>query len=110
MSDKKYKTMGLLELLGLGGKSESVAEFIAKGAVIIDVRTAGEYSNGNIRGSKNIVLDQLGSQVEAIKNLNKPIIVCCQSGMRSAQAASLLKKHDIEVMNGGGWQGLAKKI
>jgi len=102
--------MGLLDWLGLGGGSQSIQEFIAKGAIIIDVRSAGEYSNGHISGSKNMVLDQLGSQVEAIKKANKPVIVCCQSGMRSAQAASLLKKHGIEVMNGGGWQSLSKKI
>ena len=102
--------MGILDLFGLGGKSETVKEFIAKGAIIIDVRTAGEYGNGRIKGSKNIALDQLGSQVEAIKKLDKPVIVCCQSGMRSAQAASLLKKHGIEVINGGGWQRLEQQL
>jgi rhodanese-related sulfurtransferase len=102
--------MGLLDLLGLGGKSETVKEFIAKGAIIIDVRTVGEYSNGHISGSKNIVLDQLSSNIDTVKKLNKPVIVCCQSGMRSAQAASLLKKQGIEVVNGGGWQSLQRKL
>lgn len=31
--------MGLLNLLGLGSKTNEIAEYIAKGAIIIDVRT-----------------------------------------------------------------------
>jgi len=102
--------MGLLSMLGLGGKSESVKEFMDKGAVIIDVRTVGEFREGHIKNSKNIPLDNIFSKVNEIKRLEKPVIVCCRSGMRSAQAASILKNSGIDVMNGGGWQSLEKKI
>ena len=43
--------MGLLSMLGLGGKSESVKDFMDKGAVIIDVRTVGEFRDGHIKES-----------------------------------------------------------
>lgn len=56
--------MGLLSMLGLGGKSESVSEFMAKGAVIVDVRTPGEYQGGHIKGSKNIPLNVLSEKME----------------------------------------------
>lgn len=102
--------MGLLDLLGFGGKSGSVKEFMAKGAIIIDVRTSGEYRDGHIKGSKNIPLDQIDTQISAIQKLNKPVIVCCRSGMRSAQAASILKSNSIEVINGGGWQNLERQL
>ena len=102
--------MGLLSMLGLGGKSESVKEYIDKGAVIIDVRTVGEFQSGHIKGSKNIPLDNIFSKVNEIKRLEKPVIVCCRSGMRSAQAASILKNRGIDVMNGGGWQSLESKL
>lgn len=102
--------MGLLSMLGLSGKQESIQDFMEKGAVIIDVRTVGEFQQGNIKGSKNIPLDTLSSKIEEIKKINKPIIVCCQSGMRSAQANSILKNKGIEVMNGGGWQSLDNKL
>ncbi|MGL2966511.1 rhodanese-like domain-containing protein [Flavobacterium sp. XGLA_31] len=102
--------MGLLDILGLGGKSESIQDFVSKGAVIIDVRTAGEFREGHIKGSKNIPLDTIQTKVNEIKNLNKSVIVCCRSGMRSAQAASVLKSHNIEVINGGGWQSLEGKL
>ncbi len=102
--------MGLLSMLGLSGKSESVKEFMDKGAVIIDVRTPAEYIGGHIKGSKNIPLNTIGNQIDAIKKLNKPIIACCASGMRSAQATSILKSNGIDAMNGGGWSSLSNKL
>lgn len=102
--------MGLLSIFGIGGKSENIKEFLDKGAVIIDVRTTGEYKEGHIKGSKNIPLDTIFSKAAEIKKLNKPIIVCCRSGMRSGQAAAILKNSGIEVMNGGSWQSLANKL
>lgn len=102
--------MGLLSMLGLGGKSESVKEFMDKGAIIIDVRTPGEFQGGHIKGSKNIPLNTIGNQIESIKKLNKPVIACCASGMRSSQATSILKSNGIEAMNGGGWASLENKL
>ena len=102
--------MGLLSMLGLGGKSESIQDFVTKGAIIIDVRTVGEFREGHIKGSKNIPLDTINGKLIEIKKLDKPVIVCCRSGMRSAQAASVLKSVGIEVINGGGWQNLEGKL
>ncbi len=102
--------MGLLSMFGLGDKSESITDFIEKGAVIIDVRTVGEYKEGHIKGSKNIPLDTISSKIEEIKKLNKPGSACCRSGMRSAQATSILKQNGIEVLNGGGWESLQRKL
>jgi len=97
-------------MLGFGGKSENIKDFIEKGAVIIDVRTPGEFQGGHIKGSKNIPLNTLGNQIESIKKLNKPVIACCASGMRSAQATSILKSNGIEALNGGGWSSLQNKL
>ena len=97
-------------MLGFGGKSETIKDFISKGAIIIDVRTVGEFRDGHIKGSKNIPLDTIFSKVNEIKRLEKPVIVCCRSGMRSAQAASILKNSGIDVVNGGGWQSLESKL
>ncbi len=97
-------------MLGLSGKSENIKEFMDKGAVIIDVRTPGEFQGGHIKGSKNIPLNTLGNQIDSIKKLNKPVIACCASGMRSAQATSILKSNGIEVINGGGWSSLQNKM
>jgi len=97
-------------MLGLSGKSENIKDFMDKGAVIIDVRTPLEFQGGHIKGSKNIPLNTLGNQVDNIKKLNKTVIACCASGMRSAQATSILKSNGIEAMNGGGWSSLQNKL
>jgi rhodanese-related sulfurtransferase len=102
--------MGLLSMFGFGKKSESIQDFKEKGTIIIDVRTVGEFQEGHIKGSKNIPLNTIKGKINEIKKLEKPVIVCCRSGMRSAQAASILKSNGIEVINGGGWQSLENKL
>lgn len=102
--------MGLLNMLGLGAKTNELIEFINKGAIVIDVRTPREYRDGHIIGSKNIPLDTISSKANELKKLNKPLIICCQSGMRSGQATSFLKNTGIECINGGGWQSLESKL
>lgn len=83
---------------------------MSNGAIIIDVRTPGEFNAGHIKGAKNIPLDKIQSQTASIKKMNKVVILCCQSGMRSAQATSLLKASGIDAHNGGGWSSLNSKI
>ena len=97
--------MGIFDFL-FGNKNNDIKDFQTRGAVIIDVRTPNEYSQGAIKGSKNMPLQTLKSEIEDIKNLNKPVITCCASGVRSGNAASILKKHNIEAINGGGWKRL----
>ncbi|MCL9804626.1 rhodanese-like domain-containing protein [Flavobacterium amniphilum] len=102
--------MGILDILGLGDKNSEIKDFIEKGAVIIDVRTVGEFESGHITDSKNIPLDTITEAVGSIKSLNKPVIACCRSGMRSGQATSILKQHGIDVINGGGWEDLNSRL
>ncbi len=102
--------MGLFDFLGFGNKTESIQEFIAKGATIIDVRSPGEFVSGHIKGAKNMPLNTISNKISDIKKTNKAVIVCCQSGMRSGQAASILRDNGIEVINGGGWQSLQSKL
>ncbi|VXC00513.1 Sulfurtransferase [Flavobacterium sp. 9AF] len=102
--------MGLLDILGLGNKTNDVKDFMERGAIILDVRTKEEYAEGHIQGSKNIALQVLNSKISEIKKWNKPVIACCRSGMRSAQATSILKQNGIECINGGGWTSLQSKL
>lgn len=101
--------MGFLDFL-FGNKQSKINDFKTRGAVIIDVRTKGEYEQGAIPGSMHIPLQIIASKIDEIKKLNKPVITCCASGMRSGSAASILKSNGIEVVNGGGWLSLSKKL
>jgi rhodanese-related sulfurtransferase len=95
-------------LLGLGPKVE-MKELVQRGAIIIDVRTPSEYKGGHIKGSINIPLQNLESNLSKINKAN-PVITCCASGMRSASAKGMLKSKGFEAYNGGSWTGLKNKI
>ena len=93
-------------MLGLGAKVD-LAQLVKDGAIIVDVRSKGEYAGGNIKGSINIPVDQLSNNLAKLKDKNKTIITCCASGMRSASAKSILKSNGYSnVHNGGGWMSL----
>ena len=98
------------KLLGFG-PSVDYADLVKQGAVILDVRSKGEYSGGHIKGSINVSVDTLSSNLAKLKDKNKTIITCCASGMRSASAKSILKSNGYtNVYNGGGWSSLKNKI
>lgn len=94
----------------LGMNSVDYAALVIKGAQIVDVRSRAEFSGGHIRGSINIPVQELESQLKKLKK-DKPVITCCASGMRSATAKNILLQNGFtEVYNGGGWAGLESKI
>ena len=96
--------MGIFgNLFGGGAATAGVKEMIENGAVIIDVRTPGEFQGGHVAGSKNIPLQSIQNRVSEIKKIGKPIVLCCASGNRSGQAANFLKSQGVECENGGGW-------
>ena len=101
--------MGLLDFL-FGNKNKKIQEFMTRNAIIIDVRTKTEFEMGAIPGSKNIPLQNISSKIKEIKKLNKPVITCCASGMRSGTASSILNGQGIEAVNGGGWKSLLYRI
>jgi phage shock protein E len=83
-----------------------IQEWLDKGATIVDVRSAGEFSGGHLKNSINIPLDQLKNKLSKLDK-TKPVITCCASGMRSGSAKSILKSNGFEeVHNGGGWSSL----
>ena len=85
-------------------------QLLKDGACIIDVRTSEEFNSGNIMGSKNIPLANIKSNIKNIEKLNKVVIFCCASGIRSGQATSIAKSKEIEAYNGGGWRVLNSKL
>ena len=90
------------------GKKVDLQEVISGGAVILDVRTKGEYQSGHLKNSINIPIDKLEQNIKKL-NKNKSIITCCASGSRSASAKRILKSNGFEqVYNGGSWYSLRK--
>ena len=94
--------MGFLSFI-FGAKKRQVEEYLNNGAVILDVRTQREWDSGHIENSIHMPLKDLNNRVAEVKALNKPIIACCESGVRSAKAAKFLVINNIDAINGGGW-------
>ena len=55
--------MGIFDFL-FGNKKENIQEFLDKGAIILDVRTKGEWDNGHIEDAKHVPLDQLRNNID----------------------------------------------
>jgi len=90
----------------LGGKVDKdadLAALVASGALLIDVRTPGEFAGGHVRGAVNIPVGSLATGIQQkTKDKSKPIIVYCHSGARSGSAKkALLNAGYTNVVNAG---------
>jgi rhodanese-related sulfurtransferase len=73
---------------------------------LLDVRTSGEYQSGHLKNALQADWTKQAEFAKRIKYLDKdkPVLVYCASGMRSAQAASWLAANgfrDVQNMQGG---------
>lgn len=76
---------------------------LAAGAIVVDVRTAGEYANGMISMADgtpalNIPVDELRERMSEIPT-DRPVVVHCQVGLRGHTAARLLTQAGYDVVN-----------
>ncbi len=101
--------MGFLDFI-FSKKQNQVRLYLDKDAIILDVRSQREWDAGHIENSLHIPLDELSQRIEEIKKLNKPVIACCASGIRSAKASNFLNQNDIDSINGGGWVSVKAKL
>ena len=100
----------LKQILGMGPQTD-YSKLVKDGAIILDVRTKGEYAGGHIKGSINIAVDQLKGNLYRLKDKEESIITCCASGIRSAAAKNILKSQGyMNVYNGGSWISLQNKV
>src|SRR5579859_295797 len=94
------------EIFGGGG---GIKQSLRDGAVIIDLRTAYEFDQGHVPRSLNIPVDRIRANIERIRGLNKPVILCCATGSHCWEAANILREAGIDrVFDGGNWQSLWK--
>jgi rhodanese-related sulfurtransferase len=83
-----------------------VADEVAKGIQLIDVRTAGEFARGTVDGAVNIPVDDLRSRLGEV---NDEVIVHCQVGLRGYIAARMLTQAGRKVRNlDGGYRTWAR--
>lgn len=77
----------------MSGKRISSAEahtLVESGALLVDVRTMGEFGGGHLKGAKNIPVSDLGGRLKELPK-DKTLVLYCRSGARSGQAVRFLK-------------------
>ena len=91
--------LGLLWPLVVGGAKNEVSPAQAtllinrEDAHVIDVREVDEFAGGHLPEARNVPLAKLADRISEIEKFkDKPVIVCCASGMRSAKASGELAK------------------
>ena len=74
-------------------------------AFILDVRESTELTKGIIKNSKHITFSSVESSLDSIKKYaNKPTIVYCKTGIKSATISNILTKNnfsEVYSMKGG---------
>jgi rhodanese-related sulfurtransferase len=73
------------------GASSEIPE-IPAGALIVDVRSPGEYQTGHFPGAVNIPVDEIGRRTSELGEKDKSIVVYCRAGRRAASAKAQLEK------------------
>ena len=88
----------------------AVAKMNDTDTLVIDVRDEPDFIQGHIEQSLNTPLGKLSEHLESLAaHKNKPILIACQTGTRSASAGKILTKEGFEqvfVITGGmeAWQ------
>lgn len=100
----------------LGGVEEITPEHAVQlinqhDAVVIDVREQHEWSRGHLPMARHIPVGQLNKYLKDLEKHQEHHVICqCASGMRSARAASQLRKagfQKVYSLKGGiqAWRG-----
>ena len=86
------------------GTSEAIRLINSRDAVMLDVRDAKELAGGRVPNAAHVPMSELSARSPEFAKKGKPVIAYCDTGTRSAAAASLLAKAGVtEVynLNGG---------
>ncbi|MGQ9887998.1 MAG: rhodanese-like domain-containing protein [Aggregatilineales bacterium] len=70
--------------------AEYMAQFASALHFLLDVRTPEEFASGHLDGATNINVQELQSRLSEIPR-DRPVVLYCRSGNRSAQAARMLQ-------------------
>lgn len=98
-------TLALIALIGTAGAESAASPRITpakakallatdRSAILLDVRTKDEFAAGHIAGAVLLPYDEITATTaaKAIPAKDRPVIVYCRSGRRSAIAATALVK------------------
>lgn len=81
-------------------------------ALVIDVRSPGEYASGHVQGAINLPLDRFAQEIGHVApDKSMPVMMYCLSGIRSGGACRLMQQLGYQqVVNGGSVGAVALKL
>jgi phage shock protein E len=72
--------------------AKDALDLLKSGALVVDVRSRGEFNAGHLAQTINIPLDEIETALpERAKDKNQALLLHCASGMRSGVAKSKLE-------------------
>lgn len=87
-------------------RAEKGWQLVERGAMIVDVRTPQEFSNGHLNNAVNFPLSELDQHFKDIDK-DRLIVLYCRSGNRSGQAYKYLQSQGFtNLYNAGGFEEL----
>lgn len=78
--------------------ADQVDGWLGEGALLLDVRTVGEFRRGQLNQAVNIPIDEMRSHLTELP-MNGAILVYCLTGIRSYYVCRLLKQHGYRPLN-----------
>jgi len=88
-----------LQTMGSAGvtPTQAVLMINREKANIVDVRSAEEFANGHLIGSRHVPVDRLKDDLsKTIADKKRPLILVCATGMRSGRALGIAKAQGFE--------------
>jgi rhodanese-related sulfurtransferase len=82
-------------------RAREAVELVAKGALLLDVRTPEEFATKHLPGALNVPVQELLSRLTKLGPGPRDIVVYCRSGIRSAAAAAVLRSAGHRVLDLG---------
>ena len=70
--------------------SERAHQLVSEGARLVDVRSPGEFAATHLTGARNIPVGDIGRRANELGDKERPIVVYCAGGARSAVAKRTL--------------------
>lgn len=108
-------SVGSVISLGIaeGLHPDELEGFLARGGVLLDLRTAEEFEIGTVPGAMNLPIAGLRDRMGELDR-TRPIAVLCQIGSRSLAAQKTLSQQGFDCMNVVGgyavWKMLSGKL
>jgi phage shock protein E len=88
----------------------AIQEALDGGALLVDVRSPGEFASGHLPGARNIPVARIQGALGELKAAGRPVVVYCASGTRAGVALATLKAAGVGPLFNLGTVGNGRQL